>query len=206
MKRALASHLRRTLLTGVFAAIPLAVTVVVIVYVERTTREPVKELLGLDVPFIGVLLAVLLIYLLGLLVSSLVGKLLLRALDRALSAMPGLRDIYQAWKQVLVTPGDKGGMYAKVVLVPDGEGERMVLAFTSGEPIPGDPHRCCVFVPELPNPMAGTLSIVPIARIIDLGLSAEEAFKVLLSGGNYIPPEVGAAITRARPAAPPAQV
>ncbi|HRI08409.1 MAG TPA: DUF502 domain-containing protein [Nannocystaceae bacterium] len=197
MKSAIGRHLRKTFLTGVFSAIPLGVTIFVVAYVEHLTREPAKALLGLDVPFIGVLLAVLLIYLLGLLVSSLVGKLLLRWLDRVLSAAPVLREVYQAWKQILLSPGGKEGIYSKVVLVPDGEGDRMVLAFTTGEAIVGDPEHCCVFVPETPNPMAGTISIVPVARVIPLAIPAEEAFKMLLSGGNYVPPEVGAAIARA---------
>jgi uncharacterized membrane protein len=87
-------------------------------------------------------------------------------------------------------------MFAKVVLVPvENKGTRAV-GFTSGEPIPGDAGTCCVFVPAMPNPISGRLYFVPIGECIPLPLSAEEAFKLLLSGGNYIPPEIGTA-TRA---------
>ena len=59
------NHLRNTILTGIFAAIPLAVTIFVIVYVERATREPVRNLTGWNTPFIGILIAIAAIYLLA---------------------------------------------------------------------------------------------------------------------------------------------
>ncbi|MBK8263229.1 MAG: DUF502 domain-containing protein [Nannocystis sp.] len=205
MTNKLARHLRKTLLTGVFSAIPLAITIGVIVYIEGKSREPVRALLGVDIPFVGILIAVALIYLIGLLVSSLVGKLLLDWLDRLLSRMPVLREVYQAWKQILITPGGGEGIYSRVVLVPTaGPGSRMVLAFTSGESIPGDPERCCVFIPDAPNPMGGALSVAAICECIPLGIPAEEAFKMLLSGGNYVPEAIGAALAPTTPAPAPA--
>ena len=111
--------------------------------------------------------------------------------------MPILREVYRAWKQISLAPGGREGIYAKVVLVPDGA--RSVLAFTSGEPIAGDPSRCCVYIPEVPNPMSGRLFIVELERCTTLDISVEEAFKMLLSGGNYVPPEIGHSITGTQP-------
>jgi uncharacterized membrane protein len=192
----LQKHFRNTFLTGIFAAIPLAVTLFVIWYVESTTRQPLRDYLNLNIPFIGVILAIALIYVLGLVVNSLVGKWVISAVDRLLLRVPLLKDLYQAWKQVTITPGGKEGMFAKVVLVPvENKGTR-AIAFTSGDPIPGDPTTCCVFVPAMPNPISGRLYFIPIRDCIPLGISVEEAFKLLLSGGNYVPPEIGEA-TRA---------
>ncbi|MGB7159560.1 MAG: DUF502 domain-containing protein [Tepidisphaeraceae bacterium] len=192
----LQKHFRNTFLTGIFAAIPLAVTLFVIWYVESTTRQPLRDYLNLNIPFIGVILAIALIYVLGLVVNSLVGKWMLGTLDRLLLRVPLLKEIYQAWKQVTITPGGKEGMFAKVVLVPVENKSTRAIAFTSGESIPGDPTTCCVFVPAMPNPISGRLYFVPLRDCIPLGISVEEAFKLLLSGGNYVPPEIGEA-TRA---------
>jgi uncharacterized membrane protein len=68
-------HLRNTFLTGIFSAIPLVITVVVIWYVEKLTREPLKALFGIDTPFLGIAAAVVFLYLLGVLVNSLVGRI-----------------------------------------------------------------------------------------------------------------------------------
>jgi uncharacterized membrane protein len=189
----LQKHFRNTFLTGIFAAIPLAVTLFVVWYVESTTRQPLRDYLNLNIPFIGVILAIALIYVLGLIVNSLVGKWLIRTADRVLSRVPLLKEIYQAWKQVTITPGGKEGVFARVVLVPVENARTRALGFTSGEPIPGDPSTCCVFLPAMPNPISGRLYFVPLADCITLAISVEEAFKLLLSGGNYVPDEIGAA-------------
>jgi uncharacterized membrane protein len=189
-------HLRNTFLAGIFAAIPIGVTAFIIWYVEHATREPLRKLFDLDIPFIGIPIALGLIYLLGLIVTSLIGRWLLRTLDAILSRLPLLKDLYQAWKQITVTPGGTEGMYAKVVLVPL-EGDASVLGFTSGDPVPCDPATLCVFVPNCPNPVMGRLYFVPRDRVRVLDMTAEEAFKFLLSTANYIPEQIGAATCNA---------
>jgi uncharacterized membrane protein len=187
-------HLRNTFLAGIFAAIPVGATVFIIWYVEHATREPLRSIANgkFDIPFIGIPITILLIYLLGLGVTSLLGRWLLKTIDRVLLRLPLLKDLYQAWKQITVTPGGKEGMYAKVVLVPL-EGDARVLGFTSGDGVPGDDATVCVFVPNCPNPVMGRLYFVARERVQVLAISAEEAFKFLLSTANYIPPEIGAA-------------
>ena len=194
----LKSHLRSAFITGVFSAIPLVITIVVVWYVEKLTREPLKALFGLDTPFLGILAAVLFIYVLGVIVNSLVGRILLRWLDGLLSRVPVLKDIYEAWKHITLTPGGKEGIYARVVLVPGDGDHTWMLAFTSGEGVENDPSLCCVFVPGTPNPTAGRILFVPRERCIPLDISAESVFKTALSGGNYVPPEVGGATAASR--------
>lgn len=184
-------HLRNTFLTGIFSAIPLVIAVVAIWYVEKLTREPLKALFGLDTPFLGVAVAITALYLLGLLVNSILGRYLLRWLDALLRKVPVLKDIYEAWKQITVTPGGKEGIYARVVLIPGPHEGSLELGFTSGEAVEGNPELCCVFVPGTPNPTAGRLVFVALSRCVPLDVSAEEAFKFALSGGNYVPATVG---------------
>lgn len=188
----LQKHLRNVFLAGIFAAIPVGATVFLVWYVESVTRAPLQKLFRLDIPFIGIPIAIAVIYLLGLLVTSLVGRWILKLLDRLLSRLPLLKYLYTAWKQISVTPGGTEGMYARVVLVP-AEGDAMQVAFTSGECVPGDAQRCCVFVPNTPNPVTGRLLFVRRDRIQMTSMTAEEAFKFLISTANYIPPEVGSA-------------
>jgi uncharacterized membrane protein len=189
----LQKHLRNTFLAGIFAAIPLGVTIVLVAYVERLTREPLRDLLEINIPFLGVLVAIALIYILGAIVSSLIGKFVLRLLDKLLLRVPVLKDLYQAWKQIALTPGGTEGMFAKVVLIqPEGQRARL-LGFTSGDPLPGDPNSWCVFVPNAPNPIQGRLYFLPRECCAVLDISAEEAFKVILSTGNYIAPQIALA-------------
>lgn len=184
-------HLRNKFLAGVFAALPIAVTGFLVYYVETQTRS----LFHINIPFVGVVLALVCIYLLGVLVTSLLGKWMLGVADRLLSRLPGLKELYSAWKQVTITPGGSQGIFSRVVLVGDEAGQR-TIGFSSGEGIPGDPQTTCVFVPAAPNPTSGRLYFVPLASCRFLETTPEEAFKLILSGGNYVPASIGLETSR----------
>lgn len=181
----LKSHVRRAFLAGIFAAIPIVGTGFVIYYVDAQTRVLSRKMLGVDVPFLGVVLALCAVYLLGVVVTSLIGKLLLRAIDKMLTRMPLLRPVYQTWKQVVLTPGE--GIFAKVVLIADESGRMNRLGFSSGAAVSPGGDILCVFIPAAPNPTNGQLCFVRREHCRILGISSEEAFKMILSGGSYVP-------------------
>jgi len=182
----LKDHVRNKLVAGALAAIPVAVTIFILWYVDSKSRE----LLHVQTPFVGIALAIVAIYALGVFVTSVVGQFLLRVFDRIVRRVPGLRDLYRSWKQVALAD-TQVGIFAHVVLVPDDAGRGCVLGFTSGHAIDGDPGISCVFVPGSPNPTTGKLYFVPTTRCIRLEMSPQEALKLLISGGNYVPAAVG---------------
>lgn len=179
----LGTHFRSKFLAGVLAAIPLGITVFLIVYVDSFTQKIVP----LPYPFLGILIGLVFIYFLGIFVTSFVGRHLLRLFDRLLGRLPGLRDFYRTWKQVLVTPDLNTGLYAHSVLIPDESGQVRLIGFTSGRPIPGNPDLLCVFVPNCPNPITGRLYFVNRGQCQFLKVPTREAMKCVVSGGNYIP-------------------
>jgi uncharacterized membrane protein len=182
----LQTHLRNKLLAGALAAGPVVILVWGVVWLETQTK-PLTQPLGFHFPGMGILLALALIYLLGLLVTSLLGSIALALADKALTRIPGLNLLYRGWKDILVLPPSKAGMLHRVVLVRQ-PGETVAqLGFTSGEALPGDPATCCVFVPGVPNPLVGRLLFVDRGACVPIHLSTEEAFKFLLSSGNYVP-------------------
>jgi len=189
----LQTHIRNKLVAGALAAVPVAVTFFVLWYVDSKARA----LLHLQMPLVGIVVALGVIYLFGLFVTSVLGRALLSATDWILRHVPGLGDLYRSWKQVAISDPQDGvfGMFAHVVLVPDEAGRGCVLGFTSGHSIEGDPRVSCVFVPASPNPTSGRLQFVPQSRCIKLDLRPQEALKLLISGGNYMPPAIGAATT-----------
>jgi uncharacterized membrane protein len=189
----LQTHIRNKLVAGALAAVPVAVTFFVLWYVDSKARA----LLHLQMPLVGIVVALGVIYLFGLFVTSVLGRALLSATDWILRHVPGLGDLYRSWKQVAISDPQDGvfGMFAHVVLVPDEAGRGCVLGFTSGHSIEGDPRVSCVFVPASPNPTSGRLQFVPQSRCLKLDLRPQEALKLLISGGNYMPPAIGAATT-----------
>jgi len=179
-------HIRNKLVAGALAAIPVAVTIFIIWYVDSKSRE----LLHVHTPFVGIAIAIGGIYALGVFITSVAGRFLLGISDKLLRRVPGLRALYRSWKQVALAD-TQVGIFAHVVLVPDDAGRGCVLGFTSGHAIEGDPGLSCVFVPGSPNPTTGKLYFVPTTRCIRLQMSPQDALKVIISGGNYVPPAVG---------------
>ncbi len=187
------THFRNTFLAGIFAAIPVAVTVFIVWWVESRTRPISHWLLGREIPFVGVGIALLAIYASGLIATTLVGKFVLRGIDLSLKRLPVIRQVYNGWKQVALTPGGTEGIFSKVALIPDEAGQTLLLGFTSGRPLDDQPNVLCVFVPASPNPVNGRLYFVRRETCQLVELSTEEAFKIILSTGNYVPREIGAA-------------
>lgn len=181
-------RIRRTFVAGIFAFVPLAVTVFIIYWIDKQTRGITSWLFGHSIPFLGVLITLAAIYVTGMITSSLVGKFFLRLLDRVLMRLPIIRQLYLGWKQIALTPGGTEGTFSHVVLVPDESGQMRMMGFTSGRVLEGDPPCYCVFVPSAPNPVTGRLYFVEIEKCRILTITPEEAFKVVLSTGNYIPP------------------
>jgi uncharacterized membrane protein len=187
-------HVKNKLVAGLIAAIPLGITLFLVLYVDSMVQKVVK----LPYPFLGILLSLVVIYALGVFVTSLVGRFFLRTLNRVLEGIPGLRDLYRTWKQLLVTPDLDSGMFSKVVLLPDESGQHFLLGFSTGRPIADDSDRLCVFVPNSPNPISGRLYFASMSRCRFLPISSKDALKTVVSSGNYLPAGLGQSI------APPA--
>jgi uncharacterized membrane protein len=195
----LQDHLRKNFIAGLFTAVPIGITVFLVYKFDQVTRGISQSLLGWSVPLVGVLIAVSGIYLSGLLASTLVGRFFLGLLDSLLVRVPILKQLYTAWKQVAFVPIGTEGTFSKVVLIGDETSQMLMLGFCSGMPIDGDPDTFCVFMPAAPNPVGGSrLFFVRREKLIWLNVSTEEAFKVVLSNGNYVPKAVGEAIVAAR--------
>jgi uncharacterized membrane protein len=190
-------HVRNKLVAGALAAIPIVVTGFILWYIDTKARG----LFGVAVPFLGIGITLSGMYVLGLFVTSVLGRFLIGVADAILRRIPGLRDLYQSWKQIAMTTGGHEGMFAHVVLVPDESGQMRMLGFSSGKPIEGDPNTCCVFVPASPNPTSGRLFFVPITRCTTLDMTPQAALKLLVSGGNFVPRAIGAATFASRPVA-----
>src|SRR6185369_9508100 len=78
----------------------------------------------------------------------------------------------------------------------DETGATYLLGFSNGKTIEGDSDTYCVFVPAAPNPINGRLYFVHREKCQFVDVTPEEAFKVILSTGNYVPPGLGEATRR----------
>jgi len=165
----------------------MAVTLFIIYWINLNTQPITHWIFGRDIPFLGVIIALGAIYLIGMIANSLMGRIFLRNIDKLLSHVPMVGQVYLSWKQIALTPGGTEGTFSKVALIPDETGNMKWLGFTSGRPVDAPEPCYFVFVPNVPNPITGRLYIVPVDKCSILSMSVEEAFKLILSTGNFVP-------------------
>lgn len=192
--------LKNDLIAGLLVVIPLATTIWLTITVaswviRALTRFPKQlnpfvglhpalvALFNLGVGFAVPLLAILLI---GLMARNIAGQWLLNFGERILQSIPLAGSVYKTLKQLLETVlKDTKSQFSRVVLVEYPRRGVWAIAFvtSSATSMNPDSSMLSVFVPTTPNPTSGWYAVVPENDVVNVNISIEEAFKVLLSGG-----------------------
>jgi uncharacterized membrane protein len=195
--------LKNDLIAGLLVVIPLATTIWLTITIATwvinfLTRIPkqinpydnlhpilvnlLNLMVGLTVPLLGILL-------IGLMARNIVGRWLLDFGERVLQAIPLAGSVYKTLKQLLETLlKDTNGKFRRVILVEYPRPGMWALAFVTGTistEIQSQMARpvLSIFIPTTPNPTTGWYAIVPEDEAINLSMSIEDAFKIIISGG-----------------------
>ena len=190
-------RLRRHFLTGLVVLAPTVVTGWLVWKIFTTVDSVIEPLRRkfpiIDFPGLGVVVVVLLIFAIGFLASNLVGRRMITAGERLLNRLPLVRKIYSASKELSeVFLTDKKTVFKRVVLIRFPHQGSLAVAFVMNEGVsyPGTAppsEAVTVFVPTTPNPTSGFMLVVPAGDTIPLDISVEEALKMVISGGAFMP-------------------
>ena len=199
--------LKNDLIAGLLVIIPLATTIwltvtIAIWVIDFLTQIPKQlnpfeglnplliNLLNFVVGFTVPLLSILLI---GLMARNIAGKWLLDFGERFLQAIPLAGQIYKTLKQLLETLlKDTNSKFRRVILVEYPRQGMWAIGFVTGN-VSSDIQAqmsetmLSVFIPTTPNPTTGWYAVVPEKDVVNLSMSIEEAFKILISGGIVSP-------------------
>lgn len=199
----LRQDLKNDLIAGLLVVIPLATTIWLTItiatwVIEFLTRIPKQLnpydnlhpiLVNLLNLVVGLTVPLLCILLIGLMARNIVGRWLLDLGERVLQAIPFAGAVYKTLKQLLETIlKDSGGKFRRVILVEYPRRGMWSIAFVTGtlsSEIQSQMTRpmLSIFVPTTPNPTTGWYAIVPEDEVMNLSMSIEDAFKVVISGG-----------------------
>jgi uncharacterized membrane protein len=200
----LMQRLRAYLFAGILITAPISITVYLSWLVVHFVDERVNNLLPRDynpnhylpfsVPGLGLLIVLLVLIFIGGLAAGLIGRAFVRISEGVLHRTPVVRSIYSAIKQIFHTIlAERAQAFRQVVLVEFPRPGLWRIGFVTGvtpgktqEVVPGGLVN--VFIPGTPNPTAGFLVLVPKDEAIELELTAEEAIKLIVSGGIATPP------------------
>ncbi len=132
---------------------------------------------------------------------NIAGRWLLDFGEQVLQAIPLAGSVYKTLKQLLETVlKDSRGKFRRVILVEYPRRGVWAIAFVTGtmsSDIQSQMTRTMlsVFIPTTPNPTTGWYAIVPEDEVLDLSMSIEDAFKVVISGGIVSPSTASTPLT-----------
>jgi uncharacterized membrane protein len=206
MFRRFAARVRETvgryLVTGVLAFAPIGVTIWAIAWIiqrlDNLLLPRILALAGLDdaprLPLVGALFTLVVILLFGVIARHFFGWEAVRVGERLLNRVPVARSIYAAVKQLLeaIFVSSAPASFRRVVLIEYPRKGLYAIAFTTGtargivqDATPQKMVNC--FVPTTPNPTSGFYLLVPEDELIEVQLTVEDAFKLVMSAGLVSP-------------------
>ena len=193
-------RIRKWLLAGIAVTLPTVVTAwllwKIFNSVDRVLDPLAERWLGFRIPGLGFIAVILLLILAGFFAGNYFGRKLLQFFESIVERMPLAGKVYRAVRQILeVFTRDKTETFKSVVAFQYPRKGLWALGFVSrdtpSELLGGDDeHLYHVFLPTSPNPTSGYFLLVPEAELRHTSLTVEEAMKVIVSGGAYLPPDI----------------
>ncbi len=204
----LGARLRNYFLTGLVVVGPVAITIYLvwwfISYVDQWVKPLVPRFynpetyLPFAVPGFGVLFSIVALTLIGALAANLLGRTLISSGELFLERMPIVRNVYRGLKQMFETVAAAAqpqrqivkvglmefpskGIWSIVYITGEVSGEIQELA--PG----GEQDNLIVWMPTGFIPPTGFVCVVPRKDVVPLKMSAEDAAKLVMTGGIVIP-------------------
>lgn len=189
--------LKKSFVTGLFATVPLFVSIGLLVWFFRTVDQffspPIDGFVQVlvpgftHIPGTGILAGLVIILVVGLVARNVIGAKVLGFIEGLLNRIPGYRTVYSTVKNLTnAFSPDSARSFREVVFVDyPGPGSR-ALGFRTGSIVRGGEKLAVVFVPTN-NLYLGDVIVVPKEGVMATGLTVEEGIRVILSAGTATP-------------------
>jgi len=203
-----ALHIKRYLITGLLAFIPVWITWVVFKFVFTLLAgvgaplvTGIIGLIGLGSPaaehalhrdwiisILAFVLTLAALYVLGWLSTRVLGRRILGSVDKLLQRIPLVHTIYGGVKKLMTLMRNKPGGTQRVVLIDFPSPQLKSIGFVTRTFTDAAGREiAAVYVPTTPNPTGGYLELVPTERLTTTDWSMDQAMAFIVSGGAVGP-------------------
>ncbi|MGB0657977.1 MAG: DUF502 domain-containing protein [Gammaproteobacteria bacterium] len=194
--------LRTIIVAGLLVWIPLGLTIFVIkllidllgqTYLLIPPALRPENLIGTEIPGIGVIVAIIVVLLTGLITANYFGNRIVKAWDAFLDRIPLIRSIYSPLKKFSeLVLSDQTQSFSKVLLIEYPRKGIYSLCFQTSKELgevqnQAGEEMVCVYIPTTPNPTSGYIVLVPQNEVKELKMSVEDALKMIISLGVVVP-------------------
>ena len=194
--------LRTIIVAGLLVWIPLGLTIFVIkllidllgqTYLLIPPALRPENLIGSEIPGIGVIVAIIVVLLTGLITANYFGKRIVESWDSFLDRIPLVRSIYSPLKKFSeLVLSDQTQSFSKVLLIEYPRKGIYSLCFQTSKELgevqnQSGEEMVCVYIPTTPNPTSGYIVLVPQNEVQELKMSVEDALKMIISLGVVVP-------------------
>ena len=193
---------RRYFVAGILFFAPIGITLWaifwIIGYLDRLLLPRVLGWMGMSdpptLPLVGAIFTLFVILLMGVIARHLLPFEITRRWAKLIDDIPIAGTIYGAVHQLFeaIFQSEQGSRFSRVVVIEYPRKGLFALAFTTGEArgivqdvTPETMINC--FVPTTPNPTSGFYLLVAESEVMDIDLTVEEAFKLVMSAGLVAP-------------------
>lgn len=192
-------HKSRTyFLTGLLVVVPIGITIFILRFVIGKLDDMLAVIppafhpqtyIPFPVPGLSLIIMLITVMIIGMVTRNILGRKLVRLGENIVDKIPLVRSIYLLSKQLLETifNQDKDSFKQVVMIEYPRKGLYsigFVTGVAKGEIQDNTRDKVLnVFIPTSPNPTSGYLIMAPEKDLINLDMSVESAFKLVLSGG-----------------------
>ncbi len=193
VKEKLSTKIRNIFLAGIAVFIPVMVTLFIL-RVLVSWSDSLLYLLPkiinpqtyLPVPGLSLVIAVVLIFIIGAMTYNYMGQKMLSLMEHVFSNIPFIKSVYNGARQITDAFTENKRQFNHVVLVEFPRPESYAIGFVVGKAEIGnmaETEHITIFVPTVPNPTSGFFLFVRKSSLLELNISIEDAFKIILTMG-----------------------
>jgi uncharacterized membrane protein len=212
----LKKRMKRIFLTGLAVVIPAGLTIYILSFIMGMMDSLLRvipaqyqpdNLLHVHIPGLGAIVTVILIFVCGLVTKSYLGNRFVRFGEHLVGKIPFVRSVYQAIKRIVDSLFmDKAQSFKSVVMVEYPRRGVYSVGFVTGTPneeiqniIGQKSPYVGVFMPLALTPTTGFFIMVSRDELIELHMTVEEAFTLIISAGIVTPHEPLTIVEREQP-------
>ena len=190
MSQKITKKLINSFLQGLLLLVPVSVTIWVIYsifeLIDNLLTGPIKHVLGVNIPGLGLLILIIVISLVGLLGSTIIFKPVVSYLDDLMAKAPLIKIIYTSTKDLISAFVGQKRSFKEPVLVrlsKEWEVERVGYITNRSLDVLGDPgEKVAVYLPHA-YAWSGNLYIVPAENVKLINAPSMEVMKFIISAG-----------------------